>query len=277
MRIALGKTNRLTVTRRSDFGFYLDGGEAGEVLLPNRYVPSDLKVGQEIDVFVYLDSEERLTATTQMPYAQVGDFAYLRVAWVNQYGAFMDWGLMKDLFVPFAEQKVKMQPDRYYFVHIHVDEETCRIMASAKVERYLSTEMPPYVPGQEVEAFAWQHTDLGYRFIIDSRYAALAYEDEVFRPIGPGDRLKAYIRQVRPDGKIDLMLQRPGQGAVTDFSAQLLQYIKEHGGAIPQGDKTPAEDIYDTFGVSKKVFKKAVGDLYKQHLITISPQGLQLV
>lgn len=276
MKLKLGQVNTLTVVKSVDFGMYLDGGEAGEILLPQRYVPQGCQPGDELDVFIYLDSEERLIATTQMPLAVVGDFAYLKVAWVNNYGAFLDWGLMKDLFVPFREQKIKMQKDRSYIVHLHIDEETYRIMASAKVERFLSEEFPPYQEGEEVEILVWQKTELGFKVIVDNQFAGLVYDSEVFQYIHTGDRLKAYVKQVREDGKLDISLQKHGKAAVTDFSAVLLNYLKEHSGRTSLGDKSPADAIYSEFGVSKKVFKKAVGDLYKRRLIVINDDGLSL-
>lgn len=275
--IQLGRTNRLRVVKKVDFGVYLDGSLDGEILLPSRYVPDDCRVDDELDVFIYLDSEERLVATTEQPLAQVGDFAYLRVAWVNNFGAFLDWGLMKDLFVPFREQKMKMQKDNSYIVHLHVDEESYRIMASAKVERYLSKDMPPYQAGDEVEGLVWQKTDLGFKVIVDNCFGALLYENEVFCELHTGDRVSAYVKQVRPDGKIDLSLQRQGQAAVTDFSDVLLNHLRTNAGRTPLCDKTPADEIYAVFGVSKKVFKKAVGDLYKRRLIEISDSGLHLL
>lgn len=274
-RLRLGQMNKLKVVRRADFGLYLGGGPE-DILLPNRYVPNGIEIGDEIEVFVYLDSEERLVATTETPLAQVGDFAWLQVAWVNNYGAFLDWGLMKDLFVPFREQKMKMQKGKSYLVHLHIDEETYRIVASAKVERYLNTNYPPYHGGDEVSLLIWQKTDLGFKAIIDNQYAGLLYDDEIFRSLHSGDRVTGYVKQVRPDGKIDLSLQKKGQKAVVDFSETLLQHLLTNGGTTVLGDKSPAEEIYAVFGVSKKVFKKAVGDLYKRHLITIEPDGLHL-
>jgi hypothetical protein len=275
MKLELGHFNRLTVARRADHGLYLSGGPE-DILLPNKYVPEGTEIGDEIDVFLYLDSEERLIATTEKPLAQVGDFAWLRVAWVNNFGAFLDWGLMKDLFVPFREQKMKMQKDHSYLVHVHLDPETYRIMASAKVERYLSEDYPPYHGGDEVDCLIWQKTDLGFKAIVDNRFAGLLFDDEIFRQLHSGDRVKAYVKQVRPDGKIDLSLQKKGQRAVEDFSDVLVRHLQTNGGHTPLGDKSPAEEIYAVFGVSKKVFKKAVGDLYRRRLITIADDGLHL-
>ena len=268
--------NHLKVVRRADHGVYLSGGPE-DILLPNRYIPEGLEIGDELDVFVYLDNEERLVATTETPKAQVGDFAWLQVAWVNNFGAFLDWGLMKDLFVPFREQKMKMEKGKSYLVHLHIDPETYRIMGSAKVERYLSSDFPPYHGGDEVDILIWQKTDLGFKAIVDNKFGGLLFDDEIFRQLHSGDHLKAYVKQVRPDGKIDLSLQKKGQKAVVDFSEILLQHLQTNGGHTPLGDKSPAEEIYAVFGVSKKVFKKAVGDLYKRRLITIADDGLRLV
>lgn len=276
MKLQLGKMNHLKVVRRADHGVYLSGGPE-DILLPNRYIPEGLEIGDELDVFVYLDNEERLVATTETPKAQVGDFAWLQVAWVNNFGAFLDWGLMKDLFVPFREQKMKMEKGKSYLVHLHIDPETYRIMGSAKVERYLSPDFPPYHGGDEVDILIWQKTDLGFKAIVDNKFGGLLFDDEIFRQLHSGDRLKAYVKQVRPDGKIDLSLQKKGQKAVVDFSEILLQHLQTNGGHTPLGDKSPAEEIYAVFGVSKKVFKKAVGDLYKRRLITIADDGLRLV
>lgn len=276
MSIELGKYNKLEVVKEVEFGMYLDGGEEGEILLPARYVPEDCKPGDILNVFIYLDNEERLVATTLTPLVQVGQFACLEVAWVNQYGAFLNWGLMKDLFVPFREQKMKMQVGKQYVVHAHLDEESYRIVASAKVDRYLSKEIAPYEAGQEVDILIWQKTDLGFKAIIDNQYSGLLYESEIFQPLHTGMQLKAYVKQVREDGKIDLILQKPGQAKVEDFSATLLQYIRDNEGRILLNDKSPAEEIYDTFGVSKKTFKKAVGDLYKKHLIVLEADAISL-
>lgn len=277
--LQIGRTCQLKVNRQVEFGFYLDGGEQyGEVLLPNGEIRPDIDVhiGQPLEVFLYLDTQERIVATTHMPLAQVGDFAYLEVAWVNNFGAFLHWGPLKDLFVPFREQKMKMMKGHSYIVHVHLDPETYRIMASAKVEHFLSQDFPPYRTGDQVELLIWQKTDLGLKAIVDGRYGGLLYDTQMFRTLRTGDRVKGYISQVRPDGKLDLSLQCPGQRGVEDFSAQLLRHLQMNGGQTPLGDKSPAEEIYALFGVSKKVFKKAVGDLYRQRLIEISDTGIRL-
>ncbi len=276
-RIKLGDYNRLKVVKKVDFGMYLDGGVEGEILLPKRYVPEECKVGDELDVFIYLDQDERPVATTLTPLAKAGDFAYLQVAWINEYGAFLDWGLMKDLFCPFREQKKKMERGQGYIVYVGVDEDSYRMMASAKVEHYLSYDMPPYSHGDEVELLVWQKTELGFKVIVDNRFAGLVYEDQVFRPLTTGDRMKGFVDRVRSDGKIDVTLQPTGRRNTEEFSEVLLQYLKDNNGHCDLGDKSPAELIADRFKVSKKTFKKAVGDLYKRRLINISDNGLQLI
>lgn len=276
MSIELGKFNVLEIVKTVDFGVYLDGGEEGEILLPTRYVPEDYEIGDFLNVFLYLDNEERLIATTLTPLVQVGEFACLEVAWINQFGAFLNWGLMKDLFVPFREQKMKMQVGKKYVIHAHIDEESYRIVASAKVERYLSKEMPVYQPNDEVSILIWQKTDLGFKAIVENQFSGLLYESEIFQRLQTGMTLKAFVKQVREDGKIDLMLQKPGFEKIDDFAETLLSYIKENGGSIPLNDKSPAEEIYDTFGVSKKTFKKGVGDLYRKRVIVLEDNGIRL-
>ena len=267
----------MTVVKEVDFGIYLDGGDEGEILMPSRYVPEGVKPGDELEVFVYLDQDERPVATTEHPLCKVGDFAYLEVAWVNEYGAFLNWGLMKDLFCPFREQKMRMQKGEKYIVHVHIDEDSYRIVASAKVERYFSERHPYYKNGQEVDLLVWQKTEMGFKVIIDNCYPGLVYEDQVFRYLHTGDRVKGYISTVRPDGKIDVTLQPTGRQQTLDFSETLLQYLRYNGGHCDLGDKSDAEDIKHRFQVSKKVYKRAVGDLYKRRLITISDNGITLV
>lgn len=275
--IKLGEYNLLEVVKEVDFGVYLDGSEDGEILLPTRYVPQGCKPGDVLNVFIYLDMDERLIATTLQPYVKVGEFACLEVAWVNQYGAFLDWGLMKDLFVPFREQKMKMLKGNSYVVHVHLDEDSYRIVASAKVEKYLSKDMPEYNAGDEVEILVWQKTDLGFKVIVDNKFGGMIFKNEIFTDVRTGMKMTAYIKQVRPDGKIDLELQKGGVKKVEDFADTLLEYIRSNGGSTPLNDKTDADVIYNTFGVSKKTFKKAVGDLYKKRLIVLEGEkGIRL-
>ena len=276
MALKLGKINTMKVLRKVDFGMYLEGGPTGDILLPKRYIPKGTKIGDELDVFIYLDQDERPIATTQKPLAMVGDFAYLRVAWTNEHGAFLDWGLMKDVFCPFREQKMRMEKDRSYIAHIHLDEDSYRIVASAKVEHFLSKEAPEYKKGDKVDILVWQKTDLGFKVIIDNKFQGLIYNDQVFRNLHTGDRAKAYISAIRPDGKIDVALQKEGREQTLDFAERLYEYLFKHDGYCPYTDKSAAEDIYAEFNVSKKVFKKAVGDLYKRRLITLAPDGIEL-
>ena len=299
-KILLGQKNLLKAAWKVDFGMYLEGDEEGKILLPTRYVPEDLEVGAEIEVFVYLDNEERRVATTLEPKAMVGDFAYLEVAWVNEFGAFLDWGLMKDLFCPFREQKKRMETGRSYIVHVHLDEESYRIMASAKVEKWLENDklakgegesLSPSgsLPtgegggrghlsvGDKVSALIWQKTDLGFKAIIENKYGALLYDSQVFKDIHTGDRVEAYVTKIRPDGKIDIALQQSGRQHTEDFAEQLLHYLQYRGGRCRLGDKSSAEEIKEQFGVSKKTYKRAIGDLYKRRLITITDDGIELV
>lgn len=276
--IRLGKHNEMKVLREVDFGMYLDAGEVGEVLIPRKYIPEGTKIGDTLRVFLHLDSEERLVATTEEPKVEVNEFAYLEVKWVNEYGAFLDWGLTKDLFCPFKEQKIRMVQGKRYIVFCYIDPVTYRIVASAKVDKFLSDEMPPYKSGDEVDILIQQKSDLGMKAIVDGRYRGLIFDNEIFQPLHTGDRLKAYVKQVRRDGKIDLKLQRYfGKKRITTFSDQLLLYLKTcPDGFCPLHDKSEAEDIYNTFGVSKKTFKRGVGDLYKHELITLLSDGIRL-
>lgn len=283
-RLNIGAYNTLTVLKVAlregngePFGLYLDGGREGEILMPEKYVPKGISIGDELRVFVYLDQEERPIATTEEPLAVVGDFAFLECSWVNEYGAFLNWGLTKDIFCPFREQKKRMQIGDSYIVHIHLDEESYRLVASAKIERYFAKEPCYYKAGQEVDLLIWQKTDLGFKVIVDNKYPGLIYEDQVFHYVRTGDKMKGYIATVRPDGKIDCTLQPTGQKHAEDFAEVLLQYLKDNNGTCDLGDKSDSEDIKRRFQVSKKVYKKAIGDLYKRHLITVEPLGIKLI
>jgi len=279
--IKLGDYNTLKIVKTVDFGLYLDGGEEGEILLPQRYVTKDMKVGDEISVFIYLDQEERPVATTETPYAKVGEFVSLEVAWVNQFGAFLNWGLMKDIFCPFREQKKRMEQGQRHIVYIKVDEDSYRLMATAKVEKYLTTpiitDLPSLQHSAEVDILVWQKTDLGFKVIVNNKFQGLIFENQIFQPLHSGMKLKAYVDHVRQDGKIDIVLQQTGRQQTLDFAETLLRYLYENDGFCNLGDKSPAELIYDRFQVSKKAYKKAIGDLYKRRLITIEDEGIRLV
>ncbi len=275
--VEVGKVNTLEVSRDSDFGLLLDGGELGEILMPKRYVSKAWKPGDQVEVFVFLDSEDRLTASTDRPKAMVGEFALLRVVDLTNIGAFMDWGMPKDLFVPFREQRTKMRQGESYIVHIYYDRTSGRIAASSKLDKYLESSRRFYKDGDEVDLMVWQKTDLGYKAIINNERWGMVFHNEVFQALQRGKHLKGFIKQMRPDGRIDLCLHKPGYEKVTELTDIILNYIKAQGGFMPITDKNPPEEIYGLFGVSKKTYKKAIGALYKQRMITIEPGGTRLV
>ena len=274
--VNIGKYNTLKVLKEVDFGVYLDGESEGEILMPIRYVPKNCQPGDMVDVFLYLDSEDRPIATTEKPYAQVGEFAMLRVKSVNKIGTFLDWGVMKDLLVPFREQKVTMIEGRSYLVYIHVDEESKRIVASAKLNKFLDKTVPEYVTGQEVDLVIESETDLGYKAIVNNLHWGILYENEVFEQLAKGIKMKGFIKKVRTDNKIDLSLQPLGYVKVDPITQMILDELKKAGGFIAVSDKSEAEEVYRVFGISKKTFKQAVGSLYKKRLITIGTDGIRL-
>lgn len=276
MHIILGDYNNLKIVKRVSFGLYLDGDEDGEILLPAKYVPDGYDIGDIIKVFVYLDNEERLVATTEEPLAKVGDFALLRVAWTNDYGAFLDWGLLKDLFVPFSEQEGKMVKGNSYLVYVTIDRKSYRIYASARLDKFLSRTKPPYETDEEVDIIVWRRTDLGWKVIVNGNHSGLVFANEVFRDLKTGDRLKGYVKRVRTDGKIDIVLQRHGVAGDDDSSMRLLSAIEAQRGFLPLNDNSSPDEIYSMLGMSKKAFKRAAGKLYKQRLIIIDDDGLRL-
>lgn len=276
MHIILGDYNNLEIVKRVNFGLYLDGDEDGEILLPAKYMPDGYDIGDIIKVFVYLDNEERLVATTEEPLAKVGDFALLRVAWTNDYGAFLDWGLLKDLFVPFSEQEGKMVKGNSYLVYVTIDRKSYRIYASARLDKFLSRTKPPYETDEEVDIIVWRRTDLGWKVIVNGNHSGLVFANEVFRDLKTGDRLKGYVKRVRTDGKIDIALQRHGVAGDDDFSMRLLSAIEAQRGFLPLNDNSSPDEIYSMLGMSKKAFKRAAGKLYKQRLIIIDDDGLRL-
>ena len=297
--IKLGDYNTLSMVKTAErpnphsfggketFGIFLDGGQEGEILMPQKYVPKGVKPGDEVRCFVYLDQDERPIATTEEPLAKVGDFAYLKVSWVNDHGAFLDWGVMKDVFCPFKEQKKRMEIGESFIVYLYVDEMSYRIVATAKVDKFITDfneETPQHrdelyakqQAGVPVDLLVWQKTDLGFKVIVENKYAGLIYMDQIFQYVHTGDRLKGYLQNIRPDGKIDVTLQPTGRKQTVDFAETLLKWLKENNGTCELGDKSDAELIKRRFQVSKKTYKKAIGDLYKRHLIVITDQGIQL-
>lgn len=274
--VQIGKWNRLKVVKEVSFGVYLDGQEEGEVLLPAKEVPKDLRVGDPIDVFLCFDSEDRLIATTAKPDAEVGQFAVLRVVSVEQVGAFLDWGLPKDLFLPYAEQSRNLRPNQEIIVYVYLDKST-RISASMRLERNLEKTPGDLQEGQEVGLLLFGKTDLGYKAIIDGKHLGVLYENEVFQKLNYAQSLKGYIKKIRTDGKIDLSLRRPGHEAANeDIGPLILEKLRENGGFLEINDKASAETIHRLFGVSKKKFKIALGGLYKKRLITVSDDGITL-
>ncbi|MGM9803663.1 MAG: S1 RNA-binding domain-containing protein [Muribaculaceae bacterium] len=271
MSIELGKINTLTVKRKVDFGLYL-GPEEGteEVLMPRRYTLSDMQIGDKVDVFVYNDSEDRMVATTEKPLAMVGEFALLRVKSVSNVGAFLDWGLMKDLLVPFREQKVRMMQGRWYIVYVYVDDNSQRIVASAKIDKFLDNTIAPFKPFDEVDLLVAQRTDLGFKVIINNLFSGMIYHNQIFQDVNIGERLKGYINTLRRDGKIDVMLGQVAKSREQEIADSILSYLARNRGTMRITDASSPEEIRVTFKCSKKDFKKALGHLYRQHLIDLS-------
>lgn len=272
----IGKINKLMVKRTRDYGVYLDGGTSGDILLPKRFVHKEYRPGDTVEVFVYVNREDRLRATTTKPYATVGQFARLRVAAITPSGAFVDWGLQKDLLVPKSQQQDKMEEGKSYIVYVFLDEKTRRITGSTKLDKFLSRQPPAYEEGQEVDLLVFEKTELGYVALINNSHLGMLYKNEVFQQLNIGRSLKGYIKKVRPDLKIDLSLQQPGHQRFDDDSRMVLDKIKELGGKIAVTDKSSPDDIYSLFAISKKAFKKAVGALYKRRLITMDDRGIKL-
>lgn len=274
----IGRFNSLQVVKHTDFGLYLDGGPDGEILLPKRYVPKDepCEIGDWLNVFVYLDSEDRIIATTQTPKVQVGGFASLKVVEISHVGLFLDWGLPKDLFLPHSEEKRPLQVGDYCVVHVYLDARTRRITATARLDRYLDKTPPNYKPGQAVELLVVERTDLGFKAIVNGKHWGLIHKNELFKFLRPGMQESGYIREVRADGKISLSLQPIGQNAADSLSEQILAKLRAEGGSLALSDKSPPELIAKLFGVSKGNFKKAIGALYKQGLIVILDERIEL-
>lgn len=274
--IEIGKYNKLKVEKLVDFGLYLSDEKGQEVLLPTRYVPADVAVGNELEVFIYHDNEGRPIATTVRPRATVGEFAFMQVRSVGPIGAFLDWGLMKDLLVPFREQSVKMHAGRWYLVYVRIDEVTGRVMASARVQKYLNNIPPAYAYNETVDLLVMDETEIGYHVIINNVHKGLVYRNEVFRPLEKGARLKGYIKEIREDGKIDVSLTPLGYRKVEGITGLILDSLRAQGGFLAVHDKSDPEEIYALFRCSKKAFKQALGALYKQHLIRLEAGGIRL-
>lgn len=275
--VRIGKVSTLEVVRFTDSGAYLDGGPYGDILLPNRYVPQNCKEGDDIEVFISFDSEDRIVATTDFPVVKVGEFAYLPVVDVTEVGAFLDWGLPKNLLVPFREQTVKMEVGRSYVVYVYIDVQSGRIAASAKTKKFLNKDFAEFTVGDEVELLITNQTDLGYNAIINGTHSGVIYLNEIFKPIKTGDKVSGFIKKIREDGKVDLSLEKQGYQKVDPVADEIMNKLKENNGFLALSDKTDPEIIKSVLGISKKTFKKAIGALYKTKLITIEDDGIRLI
>ena len=274
--IQVGNYNTLKVSRKTDFGFYLDDGEDG-ILLPKRFVPRGLKIGDEIKVFIYHDSDNRLIATTQEPKGVVGDIVSLKCVSTTEHGAFLDWGLMKDIFVARSQQLTGMHKGGEYLVKIYLDEQTGRVAATEKIDKTFSNDTLTVKEMDEVDIVVYRISDIGYVVIINQLHTGLLHFNEVFRDIHIGDHLKGYVKTIRPDNKIDVVLGRTGYKRVEDETQKILRLLKENNGYLPYHDKTPPEEIYAFFGMSKKTFKMSTGALYKEHKIDFAKAGILLI
>lgn len=275
----IGRMNSLQVVKHTDFGLYLDGGADGEILLPKRYIPKDTpsEVEDWLNVFIYLDSEDKLIATTLKPKIQLGEFSSLKVVDINRVGLFLDWGLPKDLLLPHSEEKRPLQIGDYCVVYLYLDKRTRRLTATARLDRYLDQVPASYQVGQEVDLLIAERTDLGFKAIIDGKHWGLIHKNELFKFIRSGMREKGYIKELRADGKISLSLQPIGHEAASGLAEQIIERLRAQGGVLALGDKSPPELIAEQFRVSKGNFKKAIGGLYKQGLIRIHDDRIELL
>lgn len=274
--VEIGRINTLTVVKIVDFGIYLDGEERGEILMPKEYVPDNCFPDDEVKAFIYFDSEDRIVATTEAPNIMVGEFAWMKVVAVSSVGAFLDWGLRKDLLVPFREQRDPMVEGKSYLVYAYVDKASDRIVASTKIDKYLDQVFPEYEMGQEVDLLIARKSDLGYSVIINNAHWGLIYDNEIFQPLKIGQKLKGYIKSIREDEKIDVSLQPMGYAKIEGLAGEVLEKLKDYGGVLDLSDKSDPEEIYKVFGCSKKNYKKALGTLLKQGLIEISDTEVRL-
>jgi uncharacterized protein len=272
-RLRMGQYNRLKVIKQLDFGIYLDGYE-DEILMPTQYVPADVEIGDFVDVFIYRDSEDRAIATTLEPYGTVGEFAYLAVNAVTSLGVFMDWGLPKDLFVPFKQQRDNMVVGKSFLVFIHLDTQTDRIVASAKIERFLDEDVSDLSEGMQVDLLPYEYTDMGIKALINQRYLGVLYRDEVFKNIELGKTISGFIKKIREDQKIDLALVEQSYNRIEGSKSDVYQQLQAANGFLPFNDKSDPAAIHRTFGMSKKDFKKAIGGLLKEGKISIKEDGI---
>lgn len=274
--VDIGKINKLVITKFAAQGAYLDGSEDGEILLPKKYVPDESKAGDELEVFICYDSEDRLMATTETPKAQVGEFALLKIVAIEKVGAFLDWGLPKDLFLPYSEQTHYLDLDQDVLVYLYLDK-SHRISSTMKIDKFLDKSPAGLTEGQAVELLVYDKTDLGYKAIINGKYSGMIYKNEIFKPLQYGQKTQGYIKKLREDGKIDLLLSKTGHQGADDIGPQILELLNQKNGFIDITDKTSPETIYKLFGASKKKFKIALSGLYKKRLISIHDDGIRLI
>lgn len=272
----IGKYNTLQVVKKVDFGMYLDGGEAGEILLPKRFVPRGLKEGDEIEVFLYHDSEGRIIATTQKPKAVVGEMAMMEAVAVTKQGAFLDWGLMKDIFVPLSQQESKMREGNKYLVMVYLDEQTGRVAATERIRRFLNNDEITVQPLEQVDLLVSRNTEIGYEVIINNKHIGLLHYNEVFKELEIGDKVKGFVKNIREDNKIDVVLGERGYQKVEGEKEKILRLLQENDGYLPYHDKSDPEEIYEFFGMSKKTFKMTLGSLYKERKISLTQTGIRL-
>lgn len=275
-KLSVGSYNEMSVIRKVDFGFYLDDGAEG-ILLPIRFAPENLQVGDKIKVFIYHDSDNRLIATTQEPYGQVGDIVKLKAVEITRQGAFLDWGLMKDIFVPASKQLGGMRVGGEYLVKIYLDEMTGRVAATEKIDFGLSNEELTVKEKEIVSLIVYRKTELGYAMIINNKHIGLLHSNEIYREMVIGEKLEGFIKTIRADKKIDVVLGKPGFQKVEDEASKILRLLAENNGYLPYHDKSDPEDIYAFFGMSKKVFKMTTGNLYKQQKIAFTKTGIQSI
>ncbi|WP_321325947.1 S1 RNA-binding domain-containing protein [Thiomicrorhabdus sp.] len=272
----VGQINQLKIVKEVEFGLYLDGGDLGEILLPKRYVPANAKVGQTLEVFIHLDSQDRLVATTDKPLAEVGEVAYLKVTDVNRTGAFMDWGMPKDLLVPYAEQRVPMEKGKFYCVYLYMDLSD-RIAASSKLSLHLKETNDNFKSGQPVKLMVVSRSNMGYTALIDGTHLGLIHNSDILQPLRMGQKMQGYIKGIRPDHKINLTLQKRGQEAQDELGQMILAVLEVNGGVSELTDKSSPEAIFKQYRVSKAAYKKALSKLYKARKILITPDQISIV
>lgn len=275
--VQVGQYNLLEIVKEVDFGVFLDGGDIGNILLPKRYVPSGCEIGDELEVFIYLDSEDEIIATTEQPFAQVGQCAYLKVTDVNQMGAFLDWGLPKDLLVPFNEQHKPMELGKSYVVTLYLDEHSQRIVASSRLSRHLYEESRFFSPQQPVKLLICGRSDMGYKAVVNGTHLALLFKDDAFKPLKYGQKVDGYIKDIRQDHKINVSLQLPPIQQREQLTEQIIDHLKDNNGSSTLTDKSAPDAIYHQFNVSKKAYKKAIGSLYKAKRINIAADKITLL